>query len=311
MQTVQKKTVKKSTNSLKSKTLRYALALQGTQDGIWDWNLENNKIFYSDRWKNMLGLKKGQKFGNSPQKWFKRVHPHDLPQLLHLIDVHLEGKTDYFKAEYRIRSENGDYLWVLSRGRMTRNKHKKAIRFVGVQTNITDKKKIEERLVYDAFHDVLTGLPNRALFMDRLNQALLSRAPFALLYMDLDRFKEVNDTRGHTAGDELLVIMAKRLEKCKRKGDTVARLGGDEFTILLPNTSKITEIESIIKRILKEVSLPFHIEHHEIFSNISIGITLGSFLTYRRPEDVIRDADIALYRVKDKGKGGYEIFQKK
>lgn len=296
------------TSDLELMKERYALAVNATDDGLWDWDLINNKIFYSKKWKSMLGYKETEKIGDSPNEWFERLHPDDREKLQFSIETYFKNKSSHFKAEYRIRHKNGHYLWALCQGRAVWDEIGKPIRFIGFQTDISVKKNREEQLFYDAFHDPLTGTSNRALFIDRLTQALLGRTPFAVLYMDMDHFKEVNDTLGHKAGDELLILTAKRLEMCSRAGDTIARFGGDEFTILLNNIKSTNEVEKISKRIIKEVSLPFLIEKKEIYTNITIGIALGKLLNYKHPEEVIRDADLALYQAKEKNKGGYEIF---
>ena len=287
---------------------RYALAIDATDGGLWDWDLKNNKVFYSNRWKSMLGYNNPEAIGDSPKEWFERLHPDDLEKFQFSVESYLQGRSNYFKAEYRIRHEQGYYLWMLCQGRALWDKVGKPIRFVGFQTDITVKKNREQQLFYDAFHDPLTGLSNRALFMDRLNQALHSRSAFAILYMDMDSFKYVNDTLGHSAGDELLAIIARRLETCNRAGDTIARFGGDEFTILLNNIVNTNEIKDIAKRIIKEISIPITIKKQKIYQTITIGIALGAPSQYNHPEDVMRDADIALYQAKETKKGGYKIF---
>lgn len=300
--------IKKSKKHLKRAENRYSLAVKGTNDGLWDWNLETNTIFFSTRWKRMLHY--DSTFQKSPQEWLNLVHPHDVDSFLRMIKSHFAREIDFFNCEHRIRNKMGDYIWVANRGRALSNAKGEVIRFVGLQTDITQRKKAEERLIYNAFHDDLTELPNRSLFMDRLNQVLLSRSSFAVLYMDIDHFKEVNDTLGHEAGNKLLMIIAKRLENCRRGGDTVARLGGDEFTLLLANVRELSDVEGVVNRVLDEVALPFEIAGEKIISHLSIGIALGDYLIYKKPEDIIRDADIALYQAKHKGKGSYEIFNR-
>lgn len=299
------------TKTSKEREERYALAIHSIEDGLLDWNLETNTIFYSDQWKRMLGYQDPQTIGDSSEEWFKRLHPDDLKKFQFSIEKYFQKDGNYFKSEYRILDKQGDYLWMLCRGRAFWNKSGKPTRFIGFQTDVTLNKKREQQLYYDAFHDTLTGLSNRALFMDRLNQALHSRAHFAVFYMDLDRFKQINDSLGHIVGDKILVSTAKRLEKCSRRGDTVARLGGDEFAIILTNIISTNEVKKIANRITKEMSLPFLIDHKEINGAISIGIALGNTHTYKSPEEVIRDADIALYHSKKTKKGGYLIFNEK
>jgi diguanylate cyclase (GGDEF)-like protein len=178
--------------------------------------------------------------------------------------------------------------------------------------DITERKRAEEQLLYNAFYDGLTGLPNRALYMDRLRQSI-ERAKrheeylFAVLFLDFDRFKLVNDSLGHIIGDQLLIAIAARLEACLRPGDTVARLGGDEFTILLEDIKDVREVTHIADHIHKILSLPFNLSGHEVFTTASIGITLST-TGCDRPEELLRDADTAMYRAKALGKARYELF---
>lgn len=184
--------------------------------------------------------------------------------------------------------------------------------YAALQGEIEERKRAEERLLYDAFHDALTGLPNRGLFLDRLQHVIESgrRHPeqtYAVLFLDLDRFKVVNDTLGHLVGDHLLVAVGERLSECVRPGDTVARLGGDEFGILLDRLAGAGDATQVADRILRSLARPIAVDGHEIFASCSIGIALRSD-RYQRPEQVLRDADIAMYQAKQKGKGCSEIF---
>ena len=186
--------------------------------------------------------------------------------------------------------------------------------FVGIQTDITERKVAEEQLLHHAFYDALTDLPNRALFMDRLERAIAHAKRcetdlFAVLFLDLDRFKNVNDSLGHLIGDQMLIAIAKRLETSLRQEDTVARLGGDEFAILLGNVKNVGDAIYVAERIHQELTLPLNLEGHEVFTTASIGIALSS-TGYNHPEEVLRDADIAMYRAKALGKARHEVFDK-
>jgi len=188
--------------------------------------------------------------------------------------------------------------------------------FVRTYTDITERKKADEQHRYDAFHDPLTGLPNRALFMDRLQHVITTsqRRPctpnYAVFFLDMDRFKIINDSLGHTIGDQLLVVVGRKLADCIRPGDSIARLGGDEFAILLENISDPAYTVNVAERIREKLALPLDIKGHEVFTSISIGIALGSE-SYERPEQVLRDADIAMYEAKGRGNASYEIFDTK
>lgn len=340
---------------------RYALAFKGANDGLWDWNLETNHAYFSDRWKSMLGYEAGE-IGNSPEEWLSRVHAEDVEPLREAIALLVAGQTPLFEHEHRMQHKDGSYCWVVSRG--TAALHPTgAYRIAGSQTDITGQRVIKEQLLHDAFHDVLTGLPNRALFMNRLN-GLVERAKqiphfhpgpdppgnasrdtsleqpspgFAVLFLDLDRFKVVNDSLGHLVGDQLLVAIARRLEACTRSVDTVARLGGDEFAILLDEVKDRREAAEVAERIQAALSPPFQLGvedlggrgSHEVFTTASIGIILSpgnavappgeaggisdpdrvpQLLSLASPQDLLRQADMTMYRAKNLGRARYEVF---
>jgi diguanylate cyclase (GGDEF)-like protein/PAS domain S-box-containing protein len=185
--------------------------------------------------------------------------------------------------------------------------------FVRTYADITARKKADEQHRYDAFHDPLTGLPNRALFMDRLQHVITASrrrngtSNYAVFFLDMDRFKIINDSHGHTIGDQLLVMVGRKLADCIRPGDTIARLGGDEFALLLQNINDPSYTVNVAERIREKLAVPLDIKGHQIFTSISIGIALGSE-GYERPEQVLRDADIAMYEAKGQGNASYEIF---
>ena len=298
--------------ALRESEERYALSARGANDGLWVWDFGANTIYYSDRWKEMLGFSKDE-IGDSPEEWFSRVHPDDVAMLRADIDAHRHGATPSIEHEHRMRAKNGDYRWMLARGVAVRDAAGDATRVAGSQTDITERKFAIDRLMHDAFHDPLTGLPNRALFMDRL-ETVMERArrrgghQFAVLFLDLDRFKVVNDSLGHGLGDMLLISVGERLRGVLRATDTVARLGGDEFTILL-EIRHLADAVRMAERIQEELRVPFRVGEHEIFTTASIGIALSA-TGYERPHDVLRDADIAMYRAKSRGRGIHEVFDK-
>src|SRR5688572_13260788 len=239
---------KETEDRLSESEQRYALAMWAMRDGLWDWNLTTGAVYYSPRWREMFGT--GDVQDGSPADWFDRVHPDDLLTLKQDIDAHLEGGSAYFECECRMKAAD-QYIWILFRGLAARDTNRKAIRFAGSATDITSGK----------MPDALTKLPGRAFFVDRLNRCLAyaKQRPdfaFAVLFIDLDGFKNVNDSLGHAAGDKLLAEMARRLDNSVRFSDavgrmesqlanagahTVARFGGDEFTILLPHLRDITD----------------------------------------------------------------------
>ncbi len=290
---------------------RYALAAAGSNDGLWDWDLESGQIHLSARWKSILGYQE-EAIGSRPESWFELVHPEDLDLLKFQIEAHLKGQTPHFENEHRICTGAGEYRWVLTRGLAVRDEGGEPYRFAGSQRDITGRKQAEERLTHAALHDQLTGLPNRALFTDRLDNAVkrFRRRPenhFGVIFLDLDRFKVINDSLGHLAGDKLLRSIARRLESCLRIGDTVARLGGDEFAILLVDFADFSEVDKVAERIDLELEKPFNIHGHEFYTGASLGIALSS-TGYERPEDLLRDADTAMYRAKSEGRGRRVFF---
>lgn len=289
---------------------RYALAARGANDGLWDWNLKTNEVYFSPRWKSMLGCR--DDISNNLLEWFDRVHPQDLEPLQVALSYHLRGMTPHFENEHRMLHKDGTYRWMLNRGLAVRNADGQAYRIAGSQTDTTERKQAEEQLVHDAFHDALTGLPNRVLFMKRLEEAIRRAQKqenylFAVLFLDLDRFKVINDSLGHLIGDQLLVAIARRLETCLRLGDTVARLGGDEFTILLNQIQNTEDATRVADRIQEALMLPFDLSGHEVFTAGSIGIAVST-TGYDKPEDLLRDADTTMYRAKALGKGRFEVF---
>ncbi len=304
--------------ALRESEERFALAVEGANDGVWDWNLKTNGLYVSSRWKSMLGYS-DEDISTTPDDWFNLVHPEDIEGLKASLDAHLKGQTDYFVSENRTRHKDGVYLWMLCRGVAVRDDDGELARMAGSQTDITERKNIEQQLAHDAFHDNLTQLPNRALFLDRLGQAIkhsqrYEQYQFAVLFLDLDRFKVVNDSLGHVVGDELLKEVSKKLETCLRDGnssdrmnDTIARFGGDEFVILLSDIGEVTDAVRVAERIQRMFKTPFFVGDTEVFTSASVGIALSAE-GYDEPEEFLRNADTAMYRAKAHGKAQHEIF---
>ncbi len=294
---------------------RYELAARGARDGLWDWDLASDRIYFSARWMGMLGLPEEARDDEDPELWLSRVHPDDRPRLENEIAAARDGDPPHhFECEYRVRHADGEYRWVLSRGVAVRDGEGEAYRMAGSQADITERKRAEEQLVHDAFHDGLTDLPNRALFLDRLGRLLQGshRRPdlhFAVVYVDLDRFKVVNDSLGHSEGDRLLVKIGRRISGSLREDDTVARLGGDEFGLLLVDLDAPMEASRVVERIRDDLARPFQVGDNEIFVSASMGVALGPE-DYEESEALLRDADIAMYRSKKEAPGQFEVFDK-
>jgi diguanylate cyclase (GGDEF)-like protein/PAS domain S-box-containing protein len=290
---------------------RHALALRGANDGIWDWDVDTGCVYFSARWKAMLGYAEHE-VGETRGEWLGRVHPDDRAALTQALDAHLTGPDEHFEFEHRIQHRDGSYRWMLTRGVAVRDIHGHAMRVVGSQTDVTARKEAEHRLQHDAMHDALTGLPNRVLFLDRLDQAIRrSRRHHpelcaAVLFLDLDRFKVINDSLGHQVGDELLKAVAERLQSALRPNDSVARLSGDEFTLLLDDVCEAREATMIAERVLQSLKAPFELDGRELFVDASIGVAIAT--ADSAPQDVMRDADVAMYRAKADGKGRHAVF---
>ena len=292
---------------------RFALAARGANDGLWDWNVESNEMLFSPRWSSLLGQGEVERRG-SPEDWWRRIHPEDLVRVQEEVRSHLDGESASFESEHRMVHDDGRCLWVLSRGEATRDfVTGKPTRLAGSLTNITKQKLAENRLRHDALHDELTGLPNRAMFMEHLGRVLArtrrstSDHRFAVLFLDFDRFKRINDSLGHLVGDQLLVAVTRRLGGCLRPGDTVARLGGDEFIILLERVGDVADATYVAERIHQALREPFQLSAMEVFITASVGIAMGSE-RYERTEDILRDADTAMYRAKAAGRARHEVF---
>ncbi len=289
----------------------HELAIQGANHGLWYWDLEADTIHFSPHWKSMLGYEPDE-IGTGEEEWFGRVHPYYVAELREQFSAHLYGQSDRFESEYRIRHRDGGYLWVLGRGLAVRDKEGNAIAIAGSQTDITRLMEVEKRVLNDAFHDKLTDLPNRHFFMGQLETAVArSRQPgadpFAVIFLDLDRFKVINDSLGHLVGDQLLSAAAARLRACQRPGDTVARFGGDEFVILLEGLRDPEEALHIGVRVQQALVEPFKLGRHEVMTAGSIGIALGNGAV-KQPEDLLRNADIAMYYAKAQRRGQIQVF---
>ena len=303
---------KQMEEALRQSEERYALAALATNDGLWDWDLKANQIYFSGRWKIMLGYQENEINGD-PDEWFNLVHPKDLALLKKDISAHLKDSSASLRNEHRMRHRNGEYRWMLTQWLALRDSDWQPHRLIGSQTDITERKLAEAKLRHASLHDALTDLPNRILFTERLDRAVerASREKnykFAVLFLDLDRFKVINDSLGHLVGDQFLIIIAERLAACLRSGDTVARLGGDEFAMLIENIHDTDEAVIVADRVQSKLAEPVQLAEQEIFTSASIGIALST-TGYESSKDILRDADTTMYRAKARGKARHEVFK--
>lgn len=298
---------------------RYALAVRGSKDGLWDWKIDTQELFCSPRFNELLGCEPAGTTATL-DCWLSRVHSDDEDRVRAEIQQHLGGLTGSFESEHRVRYGAAQHRWVLARGVAVCDTAGQPVRMAGSLTDITEGK----------VADALTGLPNRVLFMERLGRLLdyrrrLDSFEFALLFVDLDRFKSVNDGLGHHAGDQLLIEVARRLEQGLRTSsldararageppghpvgaNTVARMGGDEFGLLLSGIGQAADATRVAARIGELLREPLEIDGQQVCTSASMGIALSA-LNYSEPSDMLRDADTALYRAKGMGRGGFQVF---
>lgn len=303
---------------------RWKFALEGAGEGVWDWNIQTGDAVYSRRWKEMLGYAEAE-IGNNSSEWSSRVHPEDMPKVMAAIQAHIDGKTRSAAIEFRMLCKDGTWLWTLGRGMVvSRDANGKPLRLVGTNADVTERKATADKIERLAFYDPLTDLPNRRLLLDRLEQALSSSSRHhrygALMLLDMDDFKTLNDTLGHDVGDQLLVEVTSRLQAAVREGDTVARHGGDEFVVILEDLSEdtlaATQAENVAVKILHVVSQPYLLDLtlREGLTNTrsyhctsSIGITLfrGHSLS---ADELMRRADTAMYQAKAGGRNSLRFF---
>ena len=296
---------------LRETEARWKLALDSTGDGVWDWNIASGVEIFSTRFLEMYGFEESE-ITNRVEEFDARTHPDDREQLQKDRQAHLAGLTPTYINEHRIQCKDGSWKWILSRGMViSRDAQGKPLRMIGTHTDITSRKHSEALVWQQANFDALTGLPNRRMLRDRLEQDIKKSRreslQLAILFIDLDHFKEVNDTLGHNKGDLLLIEAARRIRACVRESDTVARMGGDEFTVVLPELQDAGSLERIIEGILSAMGALFQLGNEQVFISASIGITMY-------PEDatevesLFKNADQALYVAKAAGRNRFSFF---
>jgi diguanylate cyclase (GGDEF)-like protein/PAS domain S-box-containing protein len=284
--------------------------LGSLDDMVWSISATTKETLYLNPAAEKIYSRSVVEFFDNSRLWLEVIHPDDQKRV-RSAEQSLFKKKGY-ELEYRILRPDGNVRWLYDRCRVVYDVTGKPMRIDGIATDITERKWLEAQLVHEAYHDALTGLPNRVLFMDRLKQAIArtkrrSNRQFAVLFIDLDRFKVINDSLGHLIGDQLLVEIAKRLASCLSSEQMIARLGGDEFTILLDPIKNEEDATVVAELLYQSLKLPFNLNGYEVFITASIGIALGG-TGYAHPQDVLRDADTALYHAKAKGKACWAVF---
>jgi len=296
---------------------RMDLALFGNNGGIWEWNFLDDSTYFSPQWEEMLGYQE-KELPQDLSSWKVRVHPDDIEAIVSRFQTNIDAKAEYIESVHRLKHKNGQWIWIICRGIIQYDKSGKAVRVIGTHTDITQRKKMEDalreqKLILDhqAHHDSLTGLPNRVLLNDRLEHGIekskRNNSKLALFFIDLDHFKEINDSLGHTVGDKVLMAATQRLAESIRKEDTLARLGGDEFTIVMEDLSHVEDVSQLAQKILEILTEPVTIEKNVLYVSCSIGVSLypddGD-----NANDLLKFADIAMYKAKDVGRNNFQFY---
>lgn len=302
----------KSYRKIRANEVLWKYALEGAGDGVWDWDIENDIAHVSDQYKQLFGFTDTDVITRS-EDWENRIYPTDVDSVKQAMDDYWAGKTEQYVHEHRIVCKDKSIKWVLSRGKVTkRDKNGKPQRMVGTHTDITAHKLLEIQLDNLAHFDALTNLPNRTLLEDRLKLALAyakrEKKMLAVMFLDLDLFKEVNDSYGHEVGDSVLKQVALRLSACVRESDTVARLGGDEFIILLPMIDAEGDASLVANKIVEAIEQPIYATQTNLHVTASIGIAM--YPQHGMNEKLLMlNADKAMYEAKKSGKNQAKLFK--
>lgn len=294
---------------------RFALVLMGSNDGAWFWDVRDGSSWFSPRWRELLGLESttGE---DTIERWLGRVHPADIDAVRGALQDHLAGRSTRFELEHRVRDSRGEYRWMAVRAVASRSPEGRALLVGGSMSDITSRRWAEQQLLHDAFHDALTGLPNRPLFLDRLALAMsqpgrLEKQGPAVVVLDVDRFREINEELGPGAGDDLLIAVGIRVQKAVRPEDTVARLGSDEFGVLIPDVRGAADAIKVIDRVGEALEQSVNLGGRELHLAVTFGLVVEEGLAgwgeSSRPEDVLRAAEVALYRARS-NRSRFEIY---
>ncbi len=303
--------------ALRDSEQRYALATQIVNDGLWSWDLSCDQVDYSPRWKSMVGCSE-REINNSPVEWLVRVHPANIEKLKRNLADCWQGKIDQFAMEYSLLHKDGQYRFMYCKCIVVNDEKGEVSHLIGSQADITDRKRIEAQLNYDALHDRLTNLPNRQLFINKLQELSQIKQDsdyyFGILYLDIDRFKNVNHSLGHVTGDRLLIEIVNRLKSCLGNQDLLARLDGDEFAILLTSFADPDYPSKIASQIQQKFSAPIKLAEHSVLISISIGIAAPCTFNSCDLADVdliksLQNAEIAMYQAKANGQSCNRFYE--
>ncbi len=300
-----------SEEKLRKSEERFHLLTRATNDAVWDFNLSKNEYWLSEEFEKVFGYELNETQTIELESWWLNVHPEERERVKSSFNETMNSDAQCWSEEYSFRRADGGYVFVLDRGYIIRNASGKAVRAIGTMMDITQRKQAEEIIRYQAVYDQLTGLPNRILFNDRLQASLIKakkhKKMLAVMFLDLDRFKKINDTLGHATGDRLLEGFAGRISDCLRSTDTVARWGGDEFTVLLPDINCLEDAVKTAQRILDNLKPAFKLEEQSLHISSSIGIALYPN-DGEDSETLVKNADAALYRAKERGRNNYQLY---
>ncbi|UOA07667.1 bifunctional diguanylate cyclase/phosphodiesterase [Methylobacter sp. S3L5C] len=315
---------KQSENALRESEFRWKFAIEGSGDGVWDWNIQTDEAKYSKRWKEMLGYTEDDILPTNDE-WITRIHPDDRLTVAETMQAYLSRKTDVYVVEYRLRCKDNSYKWILGRGMIVSyDADGKPLRMIGTHTDITERKQMEKQVRQLAFYDPLTKLANRLLLRDRLTQAISAGkrtyCHIAVMFIDLDNFKPLNDNHGHVIGDLLLIEVASRLESCVRKHDTVARFGGDEFVVMLneldvDKSKSVLQTTIVAEKIRNILSKPYRltVSHHgqsdiTVAHDCTASIGVALINHEGNQDDIMEWADAAMYEAKEAGRNSIRFY---
>lgn len=285
---------------------RYRLAMEGSNDGLWEYDIYNNTTLLSPKTLNLIGLSTDNTTIDL-DIWKSFIHKEDLDNFNNNLQVHILGMTDHYRSEYRVKIKNGEYKWILAKGKVMLNEKGVPVKIIGSHTDTTDRKKSELKMFNLAYYDNITNLPNRIYFEEKLKEVSNNSPKFAVLAIGLNGFKNVNDSLGHDSGDEFLRIIGERMKNTLHYDNVLARFGGDQFVLLINNYKNIDELRSISKDILNEISIPILIKNCEFYLSGSIGISMypKDSVEYK---EILRNADLAMYKAKENGNNNFEFF---